>query len=80
MHRRTDGQTDGKSPHSTGLCPLLGPLPKENLEYGDGYLLGLLKILFHLFGDRGTHFEGEYVPIYNETFFSLTIKGDSQHK
>ena len=23
----TDGRTDGKSPHSTGLCPLLGPLP-----------------------------------------------------
>ena len=25
--RRTDGRTDGKSPHSTGLCPLSGPLP-----------------------------------------------------
>ena len=30
---RTDGQmderTNGKSPHSTGLCPLSGPLPKK---------------------------------------------------
>ena len=32
--KHTDGWTDGKSPHSTGLCPLSGPLrkkgPKEN--------------------------------------------------
>ena len=26
----TDGRTDGKSPHSTGLRPLLGPLPKKS--------------------------------------------------
>merc|ERR1712015_325181 len=26
---RTYGQTDGKSPHSTGLRPLSGPLPKS---------------------------------------------------
>ena len=26
---RTDGRTDGKSPHSTGLRPLPGPLPKK---------------------------------------------------
>ena len=24
-----DKRMDGKSPHSTGLCPLLGPLPKR---------------------------------------------------
>ena len=32
---RTDGRTYGKSPHSTGLCPLSGPLPcfpKEDLR------------------------------------------------
>ena len=28
MDGRTDGWTDGKSFHSTGLCPLLGPLPR----------------------------------------------------
>ena len=28
---RTDEQTDGKSPHSTGLRPLLGPLPKNHI-------------------------------------------------
>ena len=27
--KQTDGRTDGKSPHSTGLRPLLGPLPKK---------------------------------------------------
>ena len=27
MDGRTNGQTDGKSPHSTGLRPLSGPLP-----------------------------------------------------
>ena len=26
---RTDVRTDGKSPHSTGLRPLSGPLPKK---------------------------------------------------
>ena len=26
---RTDGRTDGKSPYSTGLRPLSGPLPKK---------------------------------------------------
>ena len=25
-----DGWTNGKSPHSTGLCPLSGPLPKKH--------------------------------------------------
>jgi len=38
MDGRTDGRTDGwtdrrtnrKSPHSTGLCPQLGPLPKKD--------------------------------------------------
>ena len=29
MDGRTDGRTDGISPHSTGLCPLSGPLPKK---------------------------------------------------
>ena len=40
--RSTDGRTnkrmDGKSPHSTGLCPLSGPLSKKskvNYEVGD---------------------------------------------
>ena len=28
---RTDGRTDGISPHSTGLCPLPGPLPKKHI-------------------------------------------------
>ena len=28
---RMDGRTDGKSPHSTGLRPLLGLLPKKSL-------------------------------------------------
>ena len=29
MDGRADGRTDGISPHSTGLCPLSGPLPKN---------------------------------------------------
>ena len=29
MNGRTNERTDGKSPHSTGLCPLSGPLPKK---------------------------------------------------
>ena len=29
MDGQTDGRMDGKSTHSTGLCPLLGPLPKK---------------------------------------------------
>ena len=29
---RVNGRTDGKSPHSTGLCPLPGPLPCFNPE------------------------------------------------
>ena len=28
---RTDGPMDRKSPHSTGLHPLLGPLPKKGM-------------------------------------------------
>ena len=28
MSGRMDVRTDGKSPHSTGLCPLSGPLPR----------------------------------------------------
>ena len=32
IYRRTDGWTDGISPHSTGLRPLLGPLPKKESE------------------------------------------------
>ena len=31
---RTDGRTDGKSPHSTGLRPLSGPLPKKKRKSG----------------------------------------------
>merc|ERR1712212_102119 len=31
---RTYGRTDGKSPHSTGLCPLSVPLPKKNVLVG----------------------------------------------
>ena len=30
---RTDERTDGISPHSTGLRPLPGPLPKKLLLY-----------------------------------------------
>ena len=30
---RTNERTDGKSPHSTGLCPLPGPLPKKEILY-----------------------------------------------
>ena len=30
--RGTDGRTNGKSPHSTGLCPLPWPLPYFNKE------------------------------------------------
>ena len=36
MDRHMDGQTQGKSSHSTGLCPLSGPLPcfpKEDLGH-----------------------------------------------
>ena len=29
---RTNERNDGKSPHSTGLCPLLGPLPNNEGE------------------------------------------------
>ena len=29
MYRRADGETDRIAPRSTGLCPLLGPLPKK---------------------------------------------------
>ena len=32
MDGRTDGQMYGKSLHSTGLCPLLGPLAKKGKE------------------------------------------------
>ena len=30
------GRTDGKSPHSKGLCPLSGPLPKNDLFHRYG--------------------------------------------
>ena len=30
---RMDGRTYGISPHSTGLCPLSGPLPKKLFFY-----------------------------------------------
>ena len=30
MNGQMDGRTDGISPHSIGLRPLLGPLPKKN--------------------------------------------------
>ncbi len=33
---QTDGRTNGKSPHSTGLCPLLGPLPKSAFQMNPG--------------------------------------------
>ena len=42
MDRRMDGWRDGISPHSTGLCPLSGPLPcyplrlQNNKEAGQG--------------------------------------------
>ena len=36
-NRRTYERTDGKSPHSTGLRPLLGPLPKKG--YHQSYIL-----------------------------------------
>ena len=32
---RMDGRTDGISPHSTGLCPLSGPLPKTEINKAD---------------------------------------------
>ena len=35
---QTDGQTDGISPHSTGLRPLLGPLPKNLKETPECYI------------------------------------------
>ena len=35
---RTDVRTDGISPHSTGLRPLSGPLPKK--QGGSGIFLG----------------------------------------
>ena len=39
MDGRTDGRmygrTDGISPHSTGLRPLLGPLPKKEMDDAD---------------------------------------------
>ena len=34
---RTDEQTNGKSPHSTGLCPLSGPLPKNQMTVGKNF-------------------------------------------
>ena len=34
MHRCMDVCTDRISPHSTGLCPLLGPLPKKGPTRG----------------------------------------------
>ena len=30
---RTDERTNGKSPHSTGLRPLSGPLPKKPIKF-----------------------------------------------
>ena len=43
-----DGRTDGISPHSTGLCPLWGPLPKNQLPKGIMRSLVPLPCLFDI--------------------------------
>ena len=46
----TDGQTyertDGKSPHSIGLRPLLGPLPKKQIKLRESFENGPIMIIF----------------------------------
>ena len=43
MDGQTDRQMDGKSPHSTGFCSLLGPLPKK--EEGEKGSFGFFRSL-----------------------------------
>jgi hypothetical protein len=37
MNKQTNKHTYGKSTHSTGLCPLSGPLPKNQMTVGKNF-------------------------------------------